>query len=755
MDLVPKFIGAPVQRREDPGLVRGTAAYVGDLHLPGMAHLVVIRVFAPHAKISQIDLEAAREAPGVRLLLAPEDVAGVAMPPRPNHERGIPRRSPLAQGRVLAPGDPVAAVVAATAEQARDAADLVFVDYDLLPIVGDPEQALDAAPIHPELGTNVAVDRSGGDREAFEGIVAPIMLSGTVDHQRVVPNPLETRVVVADWRGDRLDVYLSSQAPHLMGDEIARSFGLTVSRVRVVTPFVGGGFGCKYEIAEEEYLAIIASRALGVPVRWVESRREHLAVIGHGRAQRHHYRLKADTEGRVLGVEIESLIDLGCRARYLPPGSVTPRMGTGNYDIPVYAWRQRGVYTNRAARGIYRGAGRPEAILTIERMLDHLALELGADPMDVRRRNLVREFPYTNPAGYTYDSGDYDELLDRLVSLSGYDELRATQMRLRSEGRLIGIGLALYVEVCAFEAWEGGSVRTHRDGSVTVSAGTSDQGQGHRTAYAQIAADALGLPLELVTVEQGDTATAPWGYGTAGSRSMTLGGNAVFQASKQVAEKARRIAAHLLEAAPEDIRFLEGKATVLGTDVSLAWRDIVSAARNPDRLPEDLEPGLEAEAGYRSEGRNFPSGAALAAVEVDPETGGIEILGYWAVDDAGRVINPMLADGQRHGGIAQGLGQALWEEALYDREGNLRTGSLMDYLLPSAAQLPMFTLGAIETLSPTNPLGVKGVGELGTIGSTAAILNAVMDALLPHDVSHLQVPLTPEKIWRAISGSRS
>jgi carbon-monoxide dehydrogenase large subunit len=540
-----------------------------------------------------------------------------------------------------------------------------------------------------------------------------------------------------------------------MADELASSFGLPVSRVRVRTPFVGGGFGSKFDLAEEEYLAVVASRRLTVPVQWVESRREHMLAIGHGRAQRHHYEVKTDESGRLLALWVDSVLDLGCRARYIPPGSVTPRMGTGSYDIPLYAWRQRGVYTNRSPRGIYRGAGRPEAILTIERILDRLAAEIAVDPAAIRRRNFIpaNRFPYRSPGGYTYDSGDYARILEELLELADYEGLRSEQAQARTKGRLLGLGLAAYVEVCAFEPWEAGSVQVHPDGSVTVSAGTLDQGQGHRTSYAQLAADRLGLPIESITVEQGDTATAPWGYGTSGSRSVTMGGSAVWEAAGEVGTKARQIAAHLLEAAPDDIELGNGRATVRGTDVSASWTDIVRAAYAPRRLPEGMEPGLEAEVGYRSGGMNFPSGMALAAVEVDPATGVVTLLGYWAVDDAGRIINPMLAAGQRHGGIAQGVGQALWEEAVYDEEGSLLSSSLMDYLLPAAQQLPMFRLGEVETPSPNNPLGAKGVGELGTIGSTAAVVNAVIDALGPYGVRDLTIPLRPEKVWRAIRES--
>jgi carbon-monoxide dehydrogenase large subunit len=444
---------------------------------------------------------------------------------------------------------------------------------------------------------------------------------------------------------------------------------------------------------------------------------------------------------------VDWLVDLGCRHRYVSFNTITPRMGTGTYDIDLYAWRNRGVWTNRNPRGIYRGAGRPEATLTIERAMDHLAAELNIDPAEIRRRNFVGadQFPYKSVAGYTYDSGRYEDNLNALLEAAKYSDLRKAQAEGRAAGRLIGIGLASYVEVCGFEDWGAARVVVAPDGSVTVSVETLDQGQGHRTAFAQIVSARLGIPMSLVRVEQGDTSSSPYGWGTSGSRSLPQTGSATQAAADGVAEKARRIAAHRLEASSADIDLVNGAATVKGTDVSISWKEIAAAAY-AGQVPPGDEPGLEEEVRLRSGGENFPFGAHLAVVEVDQETGSVRLQRMVAVDDAGVIVNPMLADGQRHGGIAQGIGQALWEAVRYDGAGNLTTATLVDYLLPSATGLPLFELSETETPTPTNPLGAKGIGEAGAIGSTPAVLNAVCDALGRQD---LQVPLTPEQIWSA------
>ena len=742
-----------MQRREDPALISGGATFVDDVTPAGTLHLAIVRSPFPHADVADIDIDSARELEGVVLIITPEDVADVVMPPTPNPSRGVPRRYPLVQGRALMPGDPVAAVVAESPQAAKDAADLIFADYEPRPVVGDVEQALDAPPIHDGFDSNVAYDRTKGDRAAFDALEGT-RLSGTVDHQRVVPAPMEPRAILAEWRDGGLTVHLSSQAPALMQEQLAADFELPQASVRVITPFVGGGFGCKFDLAEEEYLTVLAARTTGRPVKWIESRREHLLTIGHGRAQRHRWEAVTDDSGRIKGLWVDSLIDLGCRHRYLSFMEITPRMGTGNYDIGVYGWRMRGVWTNRAPRGIYRGAGRPEATLTVERVVEAVARATGIDPAEVRRRNFIRpdQFPYHSSGGpeargYKYDTGEYEKTLDRLLEVADYEGLVARRSAARAEGRVMGIGLGAYVEVCGFEDWGAARVQVHIDGSATVFVETLDQGQGHRTSFAQLVAGVLGIPIEKVRVEQGDTTSAPYGWGTSGSRSVAQGGSASFSAATKVAEKAKRIAAHLLEASPADIILENDQAAVAGTDVTVSWAKIAAAALYGN-VPEGDEPGLDEEVHLKSGGLNFPYGMHLAVVEVDPETGSPTLTEMWAVDDAGNIINPMLADGQRHGGLAQGIGQALWEGVVYDDDGNLLTSSFMDYLIPTAGSLPSFRLDATVTTTPTNPLGAKGIGEAGAIGATPAVLNAVCDAL---DVDEMQMPLTPQKIWAALN----
>jgi aerobic carbon-monoxide dehydrogenase large subunit len=756
--VIPSFIGAPVQRREDPALITGTGRYVDDIAPAGTLHLVVVRSPFAHAEISEIDISGTEDTSGVWAVITPDDVANVRMPPTPRLDRNVPRRFPLVQGRALMPGDPVVAVVAESAAAARDAADLVFVDYEPLDAVGDLDEAIDAPPIHEGLdsGTNVAYDRSRGDREAFKAVDGPVKLSGTVEHPRVAPAPMENRVILAEWKEDGLTVHLSTQAPQLMQEQIAADFELPQSSVRVITPFVGGGFGCKFDLAEEEYLTIIAARKTGRPVKWSETRREHLLTIGHGRAQRHHYEVVADDEGRIKALWIDSLIDLGCRHRYLSFMELTPRMGTGTYDIPVYGWRMRGVWTNRAPRGIYRGAGRPEATLTIERVIDHVSNATGLDPAEVRRRNFIRpdQFPYPSSGGkelggYVFDTGDYEKALDKLLEVANYEGLRRDQAVARQEGRLVGVGLAAYVEVCGFESWGAARIQVNADGSVTCYVETLDQGQGHRTSFAQLVASVLGLHVSRVRIEQGDSATSPYGWGTSGSRSIAHGGSASHAAAEKVAAKALRIAGHLLEASADDIVLADGKATVTGTDVSVAWDEIVTAAMQGN-VPEGLTPGLDEQIHLKSGGLNYPFGVHLAVVEIDAESGSPRLERMWAVDDAGNIINPMLAEGQRHGGLAQGVGQAMWEKVEYDADGNLVTSSFVDYLIPTAVTLPSFGLDATVTTTPTNPLGAKGIGEAGAIGSTPAVLNAVSDAL---GGAVVQVPVNPEQIWRVLNQS--
>lgn len=750
--LIPSLVGAPVQRAEDPALVRGEATFTDDLSPAGTLHLVLVRSPFAHARVTRIDTSAAVAAAGVWRVLTGVDVAHIQMPPEPNPERNIPRRFPLVQGMVLMAGDPVAAVVAETPALARDAADLVEVDYDPLEVLGDLEQAMAAPPLHEGQRSNVAYDRNRGDIELIKALQGPIVITGVVDHPRVSPAPMEGRVALGEWRDGALYIYMTTQGPHLMQEEFARTFDLPLTRVRVTAPFVGGAFGGKFDLAEEEILVAEAARLLGRPVKWTETRREHLLTVGHGRAMRATYRLVADDTGKVQALFLDWLVDLGCRHRYYGFQPITPRMGTGTYDIPQYAWRMRGVWTNRSPRGIYRGAGRPEATLTIERAIDHLATEMGLDPAEVRRRNFVPEtaFPYKSAGGYTYDSGRYTENLDRLLEVADYANLRLQQETARSEGRLVGIGFGSYVEVCGFEDWGAARIQVNRDGSVTVFVETQDQGQGHRTSFAQIVAAQLGLDMSQVRVEQGDTGSAPYGYGTSGSRSVAQGGSASHTAAARVADKVRRLAGHILEADPGDLELADGRVRVRGTDVSIEWQKVVDVAFSA-KVPSGEEPGLEVEVRLVSGGLNYPFGIHLAVVEVDPETGAVTLTRMVAVDDAGVIINPMLAAGQRHGGLAQGISQALWEAIRYDDDGNLLTSTFVDYLVPTASTLPSFELAETETPTPSNPLGAKGIGEAGAVGSTPAVVNAVCDALGRQD---LQIPLTPESLWKAISSAR-
>jgi len=746
---IPSLVGAPVQRAEDPSLVRGEATFTDDLSPAGTLHLAVVRSPFAHAGIVSVDVTAAAAAPGVCLVLTGADVAHILMPPEPNEEKNVPRRFPLVQGTVLMAGDAVAAVVAATPAEAKDAADLVDVDYHQLEVLSDLDQAMTASPLHPGQKSNVAFDRTRGDVEAVGAMAGSVVVTGVVDHPRVSPAPMEGRVALAEWRDGSLHIHMTTQGPHLMQEEFARSFALPLNRVRVTAPFIGGAFGGKFDLAEEEILVAEAARRLGRPVKWTETRRENLLTVGHGRAMRAAYRLVADASGKVQGLFVDWLVDLGCRHRYYGFQPITPRMGTGTYDIPQYAWRMRGVWTNRCPRGIYRGAGRPEATLTVERAIDHLASEMGLDPAEVRRRNFIPEaaFPYKSAGGYTYDSGRYEANLDCLLDVAEYRNLREQQAAARSEGRIVGIGLGSYVEVCGFEDWGAARIQVNRDGSVTVFVETQDQGQGHRTTFAQIVAARLGLDLSKVKVEQGDTGSAPYGYGTSGSRSVAQGGSAAQAVASRVAEKVQRIAGHLLEVDPVDVELVDGMARVRGTDVGVEWQKVVDLAFTT-RVPPGEEPGLEAEIRLASGGFNFPFGIHLAMVEVDPETGAVRLDRLIAVDDAGVIINPMLAGGQRHGGLAQGVSQALWEAVRYDQEGNLLTSTFVDYLVPTASTLPSFELAETETPTSTNPLGAKGIGEAGAVGSTPAVVNAVCDALGRQD---LQIPLTPERLWRALA----
>ena len=768
--VISHYVGARVRRKEDPRLITGSSQYVDDLKLPGMLHVAFVRSSYPHARIRGIDASAAKAMPGVvdvftgrdlaaRLKGKSELIPGEAPHPAEQKPEGIPvpPEEPIAVERALYVGQPIAVVVATSAAVARDAAEAVVVDYEPLPAVIDPEVAMqDGAPqLYPHIPNNIGErwERVHGDIEAAFA-QAHVVVKQRFRQQRLAGIPMETRAIVAapDPLTQGVTVWSSTQAPHWNRNALAAALGLAHGQVRIIAPEVGGGFGVKIGAYQEDFILAALALHLHRPVKWVETRSEHLMATNHGRDQVVDYELAADAEGRILGLRARIVQNLGAypRGLYLP--STTGLMACGCYDIPAVDIKAYGVYTNTMAVGAYRGAGRPEAAYYIERMMDLLARKLGKDPAEVRHLNYIppEKFPYTTAAGEKYDTGDYAKALDKALEVSRYHEWRQKQQELRRQGRFVGVGLASYVEICGFGPYESAVVRVEPSGAVTVYTGTSPHGQGLETALAQLVADRLGADFDQIVVLHGDTQSVPEGHGTMGSRSLVVGGGAVLMAIDRIKEKAAQIAAHLLEAAAEDIEFVDGKWRVKGApDRAVTLAEIAQAAYGGN-LPEGMEPGLVATDFFAPPDEVFPFGTHVAVVEVFPETGEVEILEYYSVDDCGPRINPLLVEGQVHGGLAQGIAQALWEEVRYDENGQLLTGTLMDYAMPKAAMLLSFTTDHTETPTPLNPLGAKGIGEAATIGSTPTIANAVMDALAPFGIEHLDIPLTPQKIWQAI-----
>jgi carbon-monoxide dehydrogenase large subunit len=768
-------VGQPLKRREDLGLLTGRDRYVADLPLPGALHLAVVRSPHAHAEIRRITTEAARRAPGVVGVFTGADLDAalgeipMIIGPEAFDEVHQAARPVLAEDRVRCMGQPVAVVIAESAYAAQDAADLVDVEYAPLPAVTDAEAALQSqAPrLYPHLPSNLGVRwaRSRGDVDRIFA-EAPVVVEARMVNQRLLAVAMEPRGVAAayDTGTGQLTVWGSTQTPHWLRDNVAKHLQMPPERVRVVAPRVGGGFGAKIALYPEDLIVPWLARRLGRSVRWAASRREDLLATSHGRDVVAHLRLAADRTGRILGLDATITGNLGfC---LFSDGPILPvlcgQMITGCYDIPVARVEVRCAFTNTMGTAAYRGAGRPEAAYFIERMIHVLAAEIGLDPAEVRRRNFIPpdRFPYETTGGASFDSGKYARALDLLLERADYARLRAEQARAGAAhppaGRpLVGIGLASYVEMCAFVDEETSDVVVEPDGRVTVLTGCSPHGQGHETSFAQLVADELGVSVEAVSIVHSDTARVRKGQGTYGSRSIARGGMAAVVNARRVAERARRIAAHLLEARPDDI-VREGPLFhvrgVPGREV--AWAEIAAAAHS-GRLPAELGAGLAARDDFVGEGLLYPFGSHLAVVEVDPDTGAVHIRRYMTVDDSGVIVNPLLAAGQVHGGLAQGIGQALWEAGRYDADGQLVSGSLMDYAIPKADDLPSFETGHTITPSPRTPLGVKGIGESATIGSTPAIANAVMDALAPLGVRHLDLPLTPDKIWRAIADARA
>jgi carbon-monoxide dehydrogenase large subunit len=760
------MIGERVVRTEDPALVTGRATYVDNLVIDGAVHVVYVRSTIAHARVVSIDTSDARSMPGVVGVFTHADLAADGIGPLPIDMPLLPadiRRTALADGTVRFVGELVAAVVAETRAEAIDAAEAVLVDYEPLDVVVDPEAAMESSTLlFPDHGSNVVVTLPSLGPVDFSD--CEVVVEKRIINQRLAPSPLEMRVAASRWEEPdesgvrRLTHWQATQGAHPIRNQICDFYGLPAEQVRVITPDVGGGFGAKAFFYPEDLLVPWLARRVDRPVRYTESRTESMNGLGHGRGQIQDVKLGGTRDGRILAYEMRVVQDAGAYPRFgafLP--FMTGRMLTGTYDIPRAGMTAYGVLTNTVPTVAYRGAGRPEAAAAIERAVDMFAREIGLDPAEVRRRNLVApdRFPYTTAMGTTYDSGDYPGALELALEAADYPALRAEQERRRSIGDPIqlGIGIAVYVEITAMS---GGSelgtidVMADADGRpcARIVTGTTPYGQGHRTTWAMLAADRLGIPFENITVVHGDTDLVRSSEITGGSRSVQLGGTNVWRAAGVAADKARAIAAQLLEADLSDVVLENGRFFVVGSPaVSKDWSDV---------LTEAIERGesIDGEGDFAQAGGTFPSGAHVAVVEVDTETGKVKLRDVFAADDAGRIVNPLLAEGQIHGGLVQGIGQALFEEVIYDADGNPLTGNFADYGFPSSAEVPSFVTVHLASPSPLNDLGAKGIGESGTIGATPAVQNAVVDALSSFGVDHVDLPCTPQRVWAAIAATR-
>jgi aerobic carbon-monoxide dehydrogenase large subunit len=778
--MATSLVGSRIKRREDPRLIMGRGTYVDDIQLPRMTYAAILRSPYAHARIRGIDVSKAKALPGVVAVMTGADLQGKNVPcgwTLPDIK--VAPHPALAVGKVRYTGDAVAVVVAEERYIARDALDLIEVDFEPLPVVVDAEQAIQpgAPQLHDEVPNNTTFvwKVGGGDIDkAFRE--AEVVVKERILNQRLIPNAIEPRGMVAQYTPGSGDLILwtATQIPHLVRLLLSMVIGIPEHKVRVIAPEVGGGFGSKLYLYPEEVIVATLARLTGRPVKWIEERRENYVATTHGRDQVQYVEVAAKRDGTITGLRVKSIANMGAYLSTFAPGIPTILFGlmlAGNYRIPNIACEVTGVHTNTTLVDAYRGAGRPEATYLVERAVDLTARELGMDPAEIRRRNFVpaNAFPHTTATGVTYDSGNYQPTLDKALEIAGYQQLRQEQERLRQEGKYLGIGVVTYVEICGMApsqvlgavgagagGWESATVRVHPTGKVTLYSGASSHGQGHETAFAQIVGDGLGIPLEDVEVVHGDTAQVQFGIGTFGSRSAAVGGMAAVMSVNKVEEKAKKIAAFLLEAAEADLVFEGGQFFVKGTPGrGITIQQVAFAAYVPHKYPTGLEPGLEATSFYDPSNFTWPFGSHVAVVEVDPETGVVKLRRYVAVDDCGRVINPLLVDGQIHGGLAQGIAQALYEEAVYDENGQLVSGSLMDYAVPKADDLVNFELDRTETPSPVNALGVKGIGEAGTIASSAAIVNAVVDALAPLGVKHLDMPLKPERVWQAIQQAQA
>ncbi len=780
-----KEVGRARARKEDARLITGRTQWTDNITVPGLLHMTVVRSPVAHGRITSIDVEAARQAPGVVTVLTGRDLAEeqgslpCAWPVTPDMVN--PGHPAIAVDQVNHVGEAVAVIVARSRSAAADAMELVDVDYEPLPPVLDMEEAIKegATLVHSDTASNTSFHWvfDGGEagtaadtEQAFAD--ADVVVSRRFVQQRLIPAFMEPRSVLVQPQGDNYTMWSATQVPHILRLMLAMVTGIPEHKIRVIAPDVGGGFGGKLQVTPEELLALLVARRLGRPVKWTETRSESLMSAHHGRDQIQYIDIASDREGNVKGLRCRILADMGAYLRLVTPG--VPILGAfmfiGIYKFPAYRFECDGVFTTKTPTDAYRGAGRPEATFAVERIMDELAVELGMDPLELRRRNWIKaeEFPFTSAAGLEYDSGDYEAATQKALELIGYDELREEQRRRRESGDPVqlGIGFSTFTEMCGLApsrvlgslsygagGWEHAAIRMLPTGKVEVVTGTSPHGQGHETAWSQIVADQLGVPFEDVEVLHGDTQVAPRGLDTYGSRSLVVGGIAVVKAAEKVVQKARTVAAHLLEASEDDLEFAGGRFSVRGTPGSgMGIQEIALAAFTSHDWPEGVEPTIDADATFDPHNFSFPHGTHICATEVDTETGMVKIRKYACVDDVGNVVNPLIVEGQVHGGLAQGIAQALYEEAVYDADGNLTTGTFVDYLVPSAADLPHFDTG--NTVSPArdNPLGVKGVGEAGAIASTPAVVNAALDAVRHLGVRDIRMPLTPERVWRALQG---
>ncbi|MDF1715586.1 MAG: xanthine dehydrogenase family protein molybdopterin-binding subunit [Antarcticimicrobium sp.] len=781
-------IGASPKRREDVRFLSGTGNYTDDINLRGQAYVHFLRSDLAHGKINGIDTTAAAAMPGVLRIFTGADFEGVGSIPcgwQVTDKHGQPMQEPahpvLAQGKVRHEGDPIAAVVAESAAQARDAAEAIEVDLEELPAVVDMKAALaDGAPkVHDDLTSNLCYDwgfveeNKGAVEEAFQKAAHVTTLE--LVNNRLIANPMEPRVAVGDYNraSDDSTLYTTSQNPHvirlLMG---AFVLGIPEHKLRVVAPDVGGGFGTKIFHYAEEAFCTFAAKALNRPVKWTASRSEAFISDAHGRDHVTKIELALDAENNFTALRTDTMANMGAYLSTFAPSVPTWLHGTlmaGNYKTPLIYVNVKAVFTNTVPVDAYRGAGRPEATYQLERVIDKAARELGVDPIALRRQNFITEFPYATPVAVEYDTGDYNATMDKLEEMGDFKGFAKRREASEARGKLRGLGVNCYIEACGIAPsnlvgqlgaraglYESATVRVNATGGLVVMTGSHSHGQGHETSFPQVIAEMIGIDESMVEIVHGDTANTPMGMGTYGSRSLAVGGSAMFRATEKIIAKAKKIAAHLMEAAEADIELKDGAFSVAGTDKSVAWGDVCLAAYVPHNYPlEEIEPGLEETAFYDPSNFTYPAGAYACEVEVDPDTGKVSIERFSAADDFGNVVNPMIVEGQVHGGLAQGIGQALLERAVYDENGQLLSASYMDYAMPRADDVPFYNVDhSCATPCTHNPLGVKGCGEAGAIGSPPAVVNAVVDALQSagRDVTHIDMPLSPNRVWQAMHG---